>query len=173
MGLEEDSLVLERARDGLLLLDVSLTSVNDWDVSETERNDSTSENVDDIGSLVPAEAKTKRRSASGFPRRDEGSSNFDVHEIDLGQNSDGPLSVRIDSTSELESVRVGQIRVGSGDGEDDRVGLGDELEEHVTNLLLDVSRLVSDWDLGERTAGRNSTVSTSSEQRTGFPDASS
>jgi len=54
MSLEEDSLVLQRSRDGLLLLDVSLTSVDDGDVSETQRDDSTGENVNNVGSLVPA-----------------------------------------------------------------------------------------------------------------------
>jgi len=77
-----------------------------------------------------------------------------AHEIHLGQHSDRPLSVRIDSSSELETVRVGQIGVGSGDGENDSVGFGDELEEHISNLLLDVSRLISDGDLGKRRSRR-------------------
>jgi hypothetical protein len=72
---------------------------------------------------------------------------MDVHKIDLGQDSNRPRSFRVDGSCELETVRVGQIGVGRSDGEDDGVGLGDELEEHVSDLLLNVSRLVADWDL--------------------------
>jgi hypothetical protein len=78
----------------------------------------------------------------------------DVHEIDLGQDSNGPRSLRVDGSSELETVRVGQIGVGRSDGEDDGVWLGDELEKHVSNLLFDISRLVSDRDLQYNMMGR-------------------
>lgn len=61
VSLEENSLVLQRSRDGLLLLDISLTSVHDGDVSETKRDDSTGENVDDVGSLVPIHKRTKEQ----------------------------------------------------------------------------------------------------------------
>lgn len=60
MLLEKLGLRLERARDGLLLVDVALSSVDDWDVAESERDDSASEDVDDVGSSVPGVGIVRR-----------------------------------------------------------------------------------------------------------------
>ena len=123
MGLKELLLVLQCSCDRLGLVDIPLSSVDDRDVTQPKGDDSTSENVDDIGSLV--------------------------HEIHLGQDSNRSRSLWVHLPSHLQSVRVGQIGVGGGDSEDDGVWLGDESHEHVTDLLLDIARLVADWDLGE------------------------
>jgi len=53
-------------------------------------------------------------------------------------------TIRVDLTSQLERVRVRDIGVGSGDGQDDGGGLGDVGADHGTNLLLDIGRLVAD-----------------------------
>lgn len=119
--LKELLLVLERRRDRTGVIDVALRSVDDGDVTETKRNDTTSENVDDVRSLV--------------------------HEVDLGEDTDRSETFRVNLTSELETVGVSQISVGGGDSQNDRVGLLDELEKHVADLNLDVARLVSNGDL--------------------------
>ena len=49
----------------------------------------------------------------------------------------------------LESVRVGEVAVGRGDGQDERVLASDELHEHVSDLVLNVRRLVPHWHLGQ------------------------
>ena len=59
------------------------------------------------------------------------------------------MSFGVDLASQLQTVRVGQISVGRGDGEDDGVGLLDVLEDHVSDLSLDIARLISDGDLGQ------------------------
>ncbi|KAF3846241.1 hypothetical protein F7725_003319 [Dissostichus mawsoni] len=45
------------------------------------------------------------------------------------------------------SVRVGQVGVGRSDGQDQTALLGDELQEHVSDLVLDVYGLVSNGNL--------------------------
>ena len=54
MILEEVLLVLESLRDRSLVVDISLTTIDDGNVTQSQRNDSTSENVDDVSSLIPA-----------------------------------------------------------------------------------------------------------------------
>jgi hypothetical protein len=119
--LEELLLMLKSGGNSSGVVDVALRSVDDGNVTETKRDNATGENVDDVRSLV--------------------------HQIDLRKDTDGSETLRVDLTSELETVGVGQIGVGSGDGENDRVGLLNELEEHVADLNLDVARLVTDGDL--------------------------
>ena len=53
MVLEKFALVLECGGDGLVGFDIALTTVDDWDIPQTEGNNTTCENVDNIGSLVP------------------------------------------------------------------------------------------------------------------------
>ena len=53
---------------------------------------------------------------------------------------------RIYFTGQLESVRVCEISVCSGDGKDDGVWFCDVLENHVPDLFLDVLGLVPDRD---------------------------
>jgi len=121
--LEEFLFGSESGTDELPLVNVTLTTVDDGNIAEAERNDTTGENVDDIGTSV--------------------------HEINFCKHTYSAGSFGVDFTSKLETIRVGQIRVGGSDCENDGVGLGDELENHVTNLTLDVPGLVTDRDLGE------------------------
>jgi hypothetical protein len=109
--------------DRSFVVDITLTTVDDGYVSKSKRDDSSSENVDNVRSLI--------------------------HEIYLGQDSDRSKTLGIDFTSEFQSIRVSQISVGGSNGEDDGVGLLNELQEHVADLNLNIARLISDSDLGE------------------------
>lgn len=57
------------------------------------------------------------------------------------------LTLWIDVLCQFESVRVGQVSVSRSDGQDQAALSGDELHNHVLDLLLDVHRLVSDRHL--------------------------
>lgn len=59
------------------------------------------------------------------------------------------LTLRINFLCQFESVRVGQVSVSRSDGQDQAALSGDELHNHVPDLLLDVHRLVSDRHLGD------------------------
>lgn len=58
------------------------------------------------------------------------------------------LTLGVDLFGNLQSVRVGQIGVGRGHGQHQAVLLGDKLHQHVSNLGLDVRRLVAHRHLG-------------------------
>ena len=58
------------------------------------------------------------------------------------------LTLWVHLLGDLQSVRVGQVSVGRGDGQDQTALLGDELHQHVPDLVLNVYRLVSDGNLG-------------------------
>ena len=117
MILEEVPLVLQRERDGPLVLDVALAAVDDRHVAQAQRDDAAGQNIHDVRPFV--------------------------HQVHLGQHADGPLALRIDLARQLQAVRVGQVRVGGRDGQDDGVGLHDLLQHHVLDLPLDVFRLVA------------------------------
>ena len=53
MVLKEVLLVLESSSDALVGVDVTLASVHDGNVSEAKGDDTTSEDVDDVSTLVP------------------------------------------------------------------------------------------------------------------------
>ena len=119
--LKERPLMLESVRNRLLILDIPLPSVDYRDVTQSQRNDAPSQDVDDIGSFV--------------------------HQIHLCEHTDCPLTLGINLSRQLQTVGVGQIGVRSCDSQDDGVGLGDVLEHHVADLPLDVAGLVADGDL--------------------------
>lgn len=123
VALEEVAFVLESLGDRSLVVNVALSTVDNGDVTESERDDAPGEDIDNVRSLI--------------------------HQVDFGQDSDRSISLGVDFAREFESVRVGQIGVGGGDGKNDRVGLLNELEEHVSNLDFNVAGLISDGDLGE------------------------
>lgn len=123
MVLKEPLLILERQRDTLGLVDIPLPSVDDRDVPQPQRDDTPSKNIHHVRPLI--------------------------HQIHLGQDTDRPCSLWIHLARHFQTVRVGQVGVGAGDREDDGVGLGYEPHEHVTDLLFDIARLVSDGNFGE------------------------
>lgn len=49
---------------------------------------------------------------------------------------------------DLQSVRVGQVSVCRGDGQDEAALLGNELHQHVPDLMLNVVGLVSNGHFG-------------------------
>lgn len=58
------------------------------------------------------------------------------------------LTLRVDLFGDLQSVGVGQIRVGRGDGQHQAVLFGDELHQHFSDLGLDVRGLVTHGHFG-------------------------
>lgn len=57
------------------------------------------------------------------------------------------LTLWVHLLGDLQSIRVGQVSVGRGDGQDQTALLGDELQQHVPDLVLDVYGLISDSNL--------------------------
>lgn len=59
------------------------------------------------------------------------------------RRSSRSLTLRVDVFGQFERVRVGQVSVSGSDGQDQAALATDELHDHVSDLLLDVGRLVS------------------------------
>lgn len=57
------------------------------------------------------------------------------------------LTLWVHLLGDLQSVRVGQVSVGRGDSQNQTALLGDELHQHVPDLVLNVYGLVSDGNL--------------------------
>lgn len=57
------------------------------------------------------------------------------------------LTLGVHILRQFQGIRVGQVSVGRGDGQDQAALSGDELHDHIPDLLLDVRGLVSDWHL--------------------------
>ena len=55
----------------------------------------------------------------------------------------------VDFLGDFEGIRSGQVRISRSDSQYERVLSGDELHDHVSDLELNVGRLVSDRDLGQ------------------------
>lgn len=78
---------------GLVTVDILLTTIDNPNEPQLEGVDSARENVEGIG-----------------PR---------VHQIELGQDANGPPPLGIHIPRQLEGFRVGQVNIGRADGEDD------------------------------------------------------
>ena len=76
--LEKGSFVLQCSTDSLIRLDIPLTTVNNRDVSQSQRDDTTGENVHNIRSLV--------------------------HQIHLRQNTDRSLTLWIHFSRHLQTI---------------------------------------------------------------------
>lgn len=59
------------------------------------------------------------------------------------------LTLGVNVLRQLQGIRVGQVGVCWGDSQDQAAFSADELHDHVSDLLLDVCRLVSNWNLGD------------------------
>lgn len=68
-----------------------------------------------------------------------------------------PPTVWIDLASQLQRIRGGQVRVGRGHGEDEGVWIGDEGQDHLLYLSLDVLWLVANRDLKQQHHGERCT----------------
>lgn len=123
MVLEEALLILQGSRNLLLVLNVPLATVDHRNVAQSQGDDSAGQNIDDVGSMI--------------------------HQIHLCQDTDCPLTLRIHLPSKLQTVRIGQILIRCGDGQDDRVRLLDIFQDHLLDLPLDISGLVSHRHLGQ------------------------
>lgn len=67
-------------------------------------------------------------------------SNFSFHFLSLS-------TVWVDLAGHLQGLRGGHVRVGGSDGQDDAVGVGDVLQDEISDLNLDVLRLIADGHL--------------------------
>lgn len=121
--LEEVVFGLQRLVHGLVALDVLLGTVDDTNEAQLQGVDSAREDIKGVGAVV--------------------------HEIELGQDTNGAAAEGIDMAGKLERLRVDNVDIGGGDGENDTVGLGNVLGNQVSGLLLDIGRLVANWDLGQ------------------------
>ena len=53
VALEKVALVHQRSRDGLVGVDIALTTVDHWDVAQAQGDNPSSKNVNDIGAGIP------------------------------------------------------------------------------------------------------------------------
>lgn len=83
--LEESRLVCSRILHGPLSVDILLTPVHDADETELERIDTAGKDIQGIGA--------------------------GVHEIELGENTDSAVPLRVDRARKLERVRVGKVDI--------------------------------------------------------------
>lgn len=69
-------------------------------------------------------------------------------------------TIWINLTSQFQCIRGGQVRVGRGHGEDEGVWIGDEGQDHLLYLSLDVLWLVPNRNLKQQQWAAGVTVST-------------
>jgi len=126
--------MFQSGRDCFPAVNVALPTVDDWDISQSQRNNPASKNINNVGSLV--------------------------HQIDLGENADCPLTcnrsekckiaiaertltIGINFPSQLQTIRIGQVRVCSGNRQNYGIGLLNLLQHHLSDLSLNIHRLIS------------------------------
>ena len=71
-----------------------------------------------------------------------------IHEVQLSDDTNRPCPGGVHLFGHLKSIRVGQVSVSGGDSKDEAVLSSDELQEHVLDLVLNVTGLVPHRDLG-------------------------
>jgi len=59
--LEELSFVFQRKTDRLGALNIALTTIDDWHVAQTERNDTSCQNVDNVRACIPENKQNVRQ----------------------------------------------------------------------------------------------------------------
>jgi hypothetical protein len=123
MLLEEDPFQFEGPLDSKAFIDVFLRSAPDSEVAKTQRVDLALKEIKSICSFV--------------------------HEIDLGYNTYGSLSCRVYFSGHLESVRISEICVRSGESQDHSVLRLDVSVDDALDLLLDISWLSHHRNLGD------------------------
>lgn len=121
MVTEEFCFRFQSIPERLVPLDILLRSVDDTNKPKLQRVNTTRQNLQSICPMV--------------------------HQIELRENTDCALSLRIDLTSKLEGLRVDEILVGRRDSQNDTVRLRNILEDERSRLLLDVGRLISNRNL--------------------------
>jgi len=93
MAPEKLGLALERVGHALVGVDVPLRAVHDADEAQLERVHAPREHVERVRARV--------------------------HQVELRQDTDCPAALGVDGPRELERVRVGEVDVCGGDGEND------------------------------------------------------
>lgn len=88
-----------------------------------------------------------------------------LHKIDLSQDSDSSGTLGVDITGKTKTVRVGEIDIGGSDCQNDGVGLGDVLHNHVPDLLFNILGLVSNGQLMAVNSETGMVVSVQSEMK--------
>lgn len=73
-----------------------------------------------------------------------------IHEIDLGEDTDGAAAQGVDMAGEFEGLRVDNIDICRGNGENNTVRLCDILRNQVACLFLDICGLIADGYLATR-----------------------
>lgn len=85
-------------------------------------------------------------------QRADTTSGFFAKPLDTSDTKDrrvcrATLTIGVDLAGHLEGLRGGHVRVGRRHCQDDAVGVGDVLQDQVSDLDLDVLGLVTDWHL--------------------------
>ena len=142
MVLEELAFGLEGNTDLLVRFDVSLSSVHHGNVTQSQRNDPSRQDINNVSSDIPIPKMSVRRTK----REQRGSR---AHKINLGQDTNRPRSLRVDFSRQLQPIRVRQILVARRDRQNDATRLRDILKQHISDLLLDILRLITDRHLGD------------------------
>lgn len=73
-----------------------------------------------------------------------------IHQVNLGKDTDCSDPFWIDFSRKLESIRIGQISVCSGNCQNDRLGVSNILDDHVSDLFLNVVGLIAYRDLAKK-----------------------
>lgn len=118
MVLEILPFILQGGADRLVRVNVTLATIDNGDIAQSKRDNTTSKNVYDVRSSIPSCAVRILQALHILHS----------HQIDLRQHTNSPLSLRIHLTRKFETVGVGQIRVRGSDGKDDTCWLRDVLE---------------------------------------------
>lgn len=121
MEFEELRLGSESIHQRFIALNILLRSVDNANKPELQRVDPPGEDFQSVGAMI--------------------------HQIQFGQHTNGPFSLRINLASELESFRVHKVDIGWRDCQDNTVRFGNILANQVLGLFLNVCWLVADWYL--------------------------
>lgn len=135
MVLEEIAFVFEGLADRFRGFDIALTTVNDRYISQAKRDDATSKNVHDVGTLVP----TFRVQSVEMDMATKNS-----HQVNLCQDTNCPRPLRVHFSRHLQTIRVRQIGVSTSDGQDDTRGFRNIFHEHLSDLFFNIPWLVPD-----------------------------
>ena len=107
----------------LFRVNVALSAVHNRHVAKAQWNHAAGKDIDDIRALV--------------------------HQVHLGQHTHRATAIDVHFRRELQTIRVCQVRVGGRHRQNDRVRLGDVLEQHIPDLPLNVLWLVTYRVLGQ------------------------
>eukprot|EP00126_Sphaerothecum_destruens_P012303 Sdes_comp21093_c0_seq1m19776 len=120
---EEGRLLLEGTRDVFVFVDVLLAAIHNPVDAQLHRIHAPRQNIDRIRARV--------------------------HQINLGDHRNRADAHGVVFERDFEGIRVGEVNVGGGDGEDEAVGVLDVGFDQVVDLGLNVDGLIADRDFGD------------------------